>query len=418
MNDQPLDPELDPAARLERLPERVEELLHCLETVIVGERETFLAILYALLSRGHALLVGVPGLARRCWSTRWREPGFAFSRIQFTPDLMPSDITGPRSSRRTATRAPPLRFVPGPVFTNLLLADEINRTPPKTQAALLEAMQERQSPSTARPARSPPFLVLATQNPIEQEGTYPLPEAQLDRFLFQPRRLSERGGRAADRPPALFEPVESLEPLWRPDEVLALRDAVARIPAAAVGGRLRGADMSGDPAREHWLRTSSAAVAGARARARARTCHRCAARAACTGASTWRAKTCGGRPRRPPPSHRPKLRGGGRRAGARRDRRGAPRGRRVKMLDPKVLATLSGLELRARTVMEGLLSGIHESPFHGLSVEFSTTGTTSPGDALSHVDWRLYAAASGCTSSASRRRRAPARTCCATRALR
>jgi MoxR-like ATPase len=155
--------------------------------VIVGQTEVVEQLLMALFSRGHCLLVGVPGLAKTLLvSTVARLLQLSFKRIQFTPDLMPSDITGtdilqddPETGRRK------LQFLPGPVFANIVLADEINRTPPKTQAALLEAMQEHHVTAGAHTYPLPePFFVLATQNPIEQEGTYPLPEAQLDRFMF------------------------------------------------------------------------------------------------------------------------------------------------------------------------------------------------------------------------------------------
>jgi len=158
--------------------------------VIVGQHEVVEQLLIGLFSRGHCLLVGVPGLAKTLLvSTLARILDLSFKRIQFTPDLMPADITGtdilqddPQAQRRQFV------FLPGPIFANLVLADEINRTPPKTQAALLEAMQERQVTAAGhRHALPEPFFVLATQNPIEQEGTYPLPEAQLDRFLFQVR---------------------------------------------------------------------------------------------------------------------------------------------------------------------------------------------------------------------------------------
>ncbi len=158
--------------------------------VIVGQDEVVDQMLLALFSRGHALVVGVPGLAKTLLiSTIARTLSLDFSRIQFTPDLMPSDITGTEvieENRATGHRE--LRFVQGPIFANVVLADEINRTPPKTQAALLEAMQERQvTIGGMRHDLPKPFFVLATQNPIEQEGTYPLPEAQLDRFMFQIR---------------------------------------------------------------------------------------------------------------------------------------------------------------------------------------------------------------------------------------
>ncbi len=158
--------------------------------VFFGQELVVEAVVVGLLSRGHILLEGVPGLGKTLLvKTLAQVLDLSFSRIQFTPDLMPSDITGtdiieedPESGRRR------LKFLPGPVFCNLLLADEINRTPPKTQSALLESMQELQvTAGTQRYTLEPPFFVLATQNPIEQEGTYPLPEAQLDRFMFNLR---------------------------------------------------------------------------------------------------------------------------------------------------------------------------------------------------------------------------------------
>lgn len=155
--------------------------------VIVGQQDVVDQLLMAMLCKGHAVLVGVPGLAKTLLiSTIAKTLSLGFSRIQFTPDLMPSDITGTEvieEDRGTGKRN--LRFVKGPIFANVILADEINRTPPKTQAALLEAMQEHQVTAAGyRHALPQPFFVLATQNPIEQEGTYPLPEAQLDRFMF------------------------------------------------------------------------------------------------------------------------------------------------------------------------------------------------------------------------------------------
>src|SRR6185503_5089167 len=148
------------------------------------------AMLYALLSRGHCLLVGVPGLGKTLLVHAFaRLLGLPFARIQFTPDLMPSDITGTEIlEEEAATGRRRFVFAPGPVFTSVLLADEVNRTPPKTQAALLEAMQEKTVTIAGKAHHlAEPFLVLATQNPIEQEGTYPLPEAELDRFLFELR---------------------------------------------------------------------------------------------------------------------------------------------------------------------------------------------------------------------------------------
>jgi MoxR-like ATPase len=159
-----------------------------LASVIVGQDQVIDQILLAILTRGHCLLVGVPGLAKTLMiSSLARTLDLSFSRIQFTPDLMPSDITGTDLLQiDPVTNARSFRFTPGPLFANVVLADEINRTPPKTQAALLEAMVERQvTCGGVRHELPNPFFVLATQNPIEQEGTYPLPEAQLDRFMFQ-----------------------------------------------------------------------------------------------------------------------------------------------------------------------------------------------------------------------------------------
>jgi MoxR-like ATPase len=156
---------------------------------IVGQHAVVEEILMALVAGGHALLVGVPGLAKTLMIKSLADAmTLEFRRIQFTPDLVPSDITGTEILEESASGARAFRFVQGPVFTNILLADEINRAPPRTQAALLEAMQEHSVTAAGQTMRLPePFFVLATQNPIEQEGTYPLPEAQLDRFLFDIR---------------------------------------------------------------------------------------------------------------------------------------------------------------------------------------------------------------------------------------
>jgi len=157
-----------------------------LHKVIIGQDAVIQQILAAIFTGGHCLLVGVPGLAKTLVvSTIAQILDVAFKRIQFTPDLMPSDITGTNVLDEADTGRREFRFVEGPVFTNILLADEINRTPPKTQAALLQAMQEREVTVGQTTYKLPePFFVIATQNPIEQEGTYPLPEAQLDRFMF------------------------------------------------------------------------------------------------------------------------------------------------------------------------------------------------------------------------------------------
>ncbi|MFM1905110.1 MAG: hypothetical protein RLZZ440_3010 [Planctomycetota bacterium] len=183
MNDLPSS-----ASAVDRLHAARDAILGQLSGVIVGQEAVIEQLLISLFSRGHCLLEGVPGLAKTLLvSTLARSLDLSFSRIQFTPDLMPADIVGTdvlEEDRATGQRQ--LRFLEGPLFANVVLADEINRTPPKTQAALLEAMQERQvSVGRVRHPLADPFFVLATQNPIEQEGTYPLPEAQQDRFMFK-----------------------------------------------------------------------------------------------------------------------------------------------------------------------------------------------------------------------------------------
>jgi MoxR-like ATPase len=162
------------------------QIVDQLRRTIVGQAEVVEQILAAIFTRGHCLLVGVPGLAKTLMvSSISQILDVAFKRIQFTPDLMPSDITGTTILDEQETGRREFRFVKGPIFTNILLADEINRTPPKTQAAMLQAMQERQVSAGQETYNLPdPFFVIATQNPIEQEGTYPLPEASLDRFMF------------------------------------------------------------------------------------------------------------------------------------------------------------------------------------------------------------------------------------------
>src|SRR5210317_426534 len=179
--------EADDIQAVEKLGQARDAIVTELRKTIVGMEEVIDEMMIAIFARGHCLLVGVPGLAKTLLvSSLAKTLSLSFKRIQFTPDLMPSDITGTELLQEDPqTHARKFKFMQGPVFTNLLLADEINRTPPKTQAALLEAMQEKQISSGGVDYKlDEPFFVLATQNPIEQEGTYPLPEAQLDRFLF------------------------------------------------------------------------------------------------------------------------------------------------------------------------------------------------------------------------------------------
>jgi len=221
---------------LDRLTEDVRRLREALARVIVGQEAVVEQMLIALLVRGHALLVGVPGLAKTLLvSTLAQLLDLSFGRIQFTPDLMPSDVTGTDILQEDpATRERRFVFAKGPVFAHVLLADEVNRTPPKTQAALLQAMQEGQVTAAGRTYPLPhPFFVLATQNPIEQEGTYPLPEAQLDRFLFQinvPYPSEEEERRIIVR--TTGAPLGPMEKVLKADDLVSFQDLVRRVPVA------------------------------------------------------------------------------------------------------------------------------------------------------------------------------------------
>ncbi len=229
-------PEDRNAPAIDRLQAARQRIMEQLGQVVVGQTEVIEELLISLFSRGHCMLEGVPGLAKTLMiSTLSRTLNLDFSRIQFTPDLMPADITGTdviEENRSTGSRG--FRFLEGPLFANVILADEINRTPPKTQAALLEAMQERQV--TVGRVRHPlpdPFFVLATQNPIEQEGTYPLPEAQQDRFMFKvfveyPNFDEEF--EVARRTTTTVS--DSIEPVLTGAEIIALQQIVREVPVS------------------------------------------------------------------------------------------------------------------------------------------------------------------------------------------
>src|ERR1044071_874320 len=226
----------DELAAVEKLQKGYHNLKAELGKVIVGQDAVIEELLISLFCRGHALLVGVPGLAKTLLiSTLSKTLGLSFNRIQFTPDLMPSDITGPEvfeEDKTTGSRQ--MRFVRGPIFANVILADEINRTPPKTQAALLEAMQEHQVTAGGKMHRLPqPFFVLATQNPIEQEGTYPLPEAQLDRFMFNIHvgYPSEEEEFQIVRLTTMNRKID-LQHILSGEEIIALQDIVRKVPVA------------------------------------------------------------------------------------------------------------------------------------------------------------------------------------------
>lgn len=205
---------------------------------VVGQSEVIEQMLLALFSNGHCLFVGVPGLAKTLMVNSLAESmGLAFKRIQFTPDLMPSDIVGAEileEDKETGRRT--LNFAKGPVFTNLLLADEINRTPPKTQAALLEAMQEKQVTTLGATHKLPkPFLVFATQNPVEQEGTYPLPEAALDRFMFSVLVEYPSQKEEMDIIKRVVGTVKSvIDAVLETDKLLALQEVIKEVPLSDV----------------------------------------------------------------------------------------------------------------------------------------------------------------------------------------
>ncbi len=227
----------DDVARVEEMGRTRDELLAEIRKVIVGQEAAVEDILITLFCRGHALLVGVPGLAKTLLiSTLAEVMDLKFNRVQFTPDLMPSDITGTDVLEEEAgSRRRQFRFLKGPIFTNILLADEINRTPPKTQAALLQAMQEYKVTAGGETYfLEPPFFVLATQNPIEQEGTYPLPEAQLDRFMFNigmdyPPFAEEVEIVARTTSPSHSE----LRKVLNGPKILEMQELVRRVPASS-----------------------------------------------------------------------------------------------------------------------------------------------------------------------------------------
>ena len=221
---------------VERLNNKITEVKSEIAKVIVGQDEIINQLLISLLSRGHCLLVGVPGLAKTLLIKTLAEVlDLKFNRIQFTPDLMPSDITGTDILEEDqTTKKRNFRFISGPIFANIILADEINRTPPKTQSALLEAMQEHKVTAAGQTYQLPePFFVLATQNPIEQEGTYPLPEAQLDRFMFNlwlDYPSKEEEVKIVQTTTSEYKP--TLKKVLSADEIISFQDLVRKVPVA------------------------------------------------------------------------------------------------------------------------------------------------------------------------------------------
>ena len=376
-----------------------------------------------MFANGHALFVGVPGLAKTLLiQTLANVLDLDFNRIQFTPDLMPSDVTGTdvlETDVQTQERS--FRFLKGPIFTNLLLADEINRTPPKTQAALLQAMQEHTVTASGKTHPMPaPFHVFATQNPIEQEGTYPLPEAQLDRFMFMlevsyPSADDEisivRATTGGERPalPKVLSPerIQALQAVVRrvPAPESVVRHAVALVRATrpeSVDEELSGGGHRRAGPGVRFVRRRSARFAVSRTRGESPGRHPGPAR------RRDRRHPVGGRSGAVPP-HRDQL---SRRSAGHSLRRLSPQrlgsGERLAMtdesatpaeasrvaapeIDPRILTEIGNLGFRARIVADSAAAGLHRSRNRGTSVEFAEHKEYSPGDNLRHLDWRAYA---------------------------
>jgi MoxR-like ATPase len=262
----------DDVQAIDQLREVYARLRKELARVIVGQREVIERLAICLFGRGHALLMGVPGLAKTLLVSKLAETmSLKFSRIQFTPDLMPMDITGTDILQEGASGRREFQFIPGPVFANIVLADEINRAPPKTQAAMLEAMQERNVTVLGKVFRlDPPFLVLATQNPVEQEGTYPLPEAQLDRFMFlieldYPSEAEE----VQIARTTTGDELPHLEHLLTPHEIIRYQGLVRRVPVPdhiySFAARLVRKTRPGGSTAPPWLKPLVSWGAGPRA---------------------------------------------------------------------------------------------------------------------------------------------------------
>ena len=236
----PADKTLQDKQAVAWLAQTVDQMRTELAKVIVGQDEVIEQLIIGILAKGHCLLEGVPGLAKTLLiSTLSKCMDLKFKRVQFTPDLMPTDIVGTEILQEDPeTKARMFKFMPGPIFTNLLLADEINRTPPKTQAALLEAMQERRVTTGGTEHKlDAPFFVLATQNPLDQEGTYPLPEAQLDRFLFKinvgyPSAEEELEIVRRVASPTMAESENNIIKVMSAQQVIAIQKVIMRVPVA------------------------------------------------------------------------------------------------------------------------------------------------------------------------------------------
>jgi MoxR-like ATPase len=257
---------------IDRLRSLYGRLRQELSRVIIGQHEVVERLAICLFARGHGLLMGVPGLAKTLLVSKIAETmSLQFSRIQFTPDLMPMDITGTDILQDSAEGRREFQFVHGPVFANIVLADEINRAPPKTQAAMLQAMQEQKVTVVGKTfALPPPFFVLATQNPVEQEGTYPLPEAQLDRFMF----LIELDYPSEEEEVLIArtttgDPLPDLQHLLTADEIVQHQELVRRVPVPdhiyKYSARLVRKTRPNDPTAPAWMKSLVSWGAGPRA---------------------------------------------------------------------------------------------------------------------------------------------------------
>jgi MoxR-like ATPase len=262
----------DDVQAIDHLREVYARLRKELGRVIVGQHAVIERLSICLFARGHGLLMGVPGLAKTLLVSKLAETmSLKFSRIQFTPDLMPMDITGTDILQDAEHGRREFQFVHGPVFANIILADEINRAPPKTQAAMLEAMQENNVTVVGKPFKlDPPFLVLATQNPVEQEGTYPLPEAQLDRFMFlieldYPSEAEE----VQIARTTTGDPLPQLDHLLTPKDVIRHQNLVRRVPVPdhiySFAARLVRKTRPSDPTAPSWIKPLVSWGAGPRA---------------------------------------------------------------------------------------------------------------------------------------------------------
>src|SRR5215218_9554096 len=380
-------PEPGIAEIADRVADARTRILNEIRKVIVGQDDVIDQVLMALFTGGHCLITGVPGLAKTLLiKTVAQILDLSFKRIQFTPDLMPADITGTEVlDEQDGHRS--LRFVKGPVFAQIILADEINRTPPKTQAALLEAMQEYHVTAAGRTyALERPFFVLATQNPIELEGTYPLPEAQLDRFMFnivmtylpedeEVRVVTQTTGVAAERPSQVLGGADILEIQQLVRQVIVAED-VARYAVRLVDASRPGRQSDFDFVREwvKWgagLRASQSLILAGKARALLNGRYH-------VSVADVRALA------RPVLRHRiiPNFYAESERVTS---------DTLIDRLLEAIPARLGTMELKARTVVEGFLAGLHRSPYKGFSVEFAEYRQYLPGDDLSTLDWKVYA---------------------------